>query len=78
MSVVTVPVVVGRDRKLYPLGHRRADADNERAAALIHQMRHRGLSFRAIAAGLANHGLRVSLGSVHHLWHAYECDRCSS
>ncbi len=77
MSVVAVPVVGGRNGRLYPVGHRRPDEDNARAAGLIHAMRHRGMPFRTIAARLADHGLRVSLGSVHHLWRSFECDRCA-
>jgi hypothetical protein len=76
MPVVTVPVVVGRDAKLYPLGHRRSAADNQRAADIIHALRHRGLSFRQITAKMGDFGLRVSLGSVWHYWATTKCSQC--
>jgi hypothetical protein len=71
-------VTLGRDGKLYPAGHRRPAGANERLAGLVHAMRcGRGMSYRTIQARLAQRETWVSLGSVHHLWHAYECDRCA-
>ena len=76
MTVVTVPVVVGKDRKLYPVGHRRSAEDNQRAADLIHALRHRGASFPRITRRLPEFGLRVSYGSVVHLWQTTICSQC--
>jgi hypothetical protein len=76
MTVVTIPVVVGRDGKKYPVGHRRSAEDNERAAGYVHALRHRGLSFRQITRRLPDFGLRVSYGSVWHLWADTECAQC--
>jgi len=75
--VVAVPVVIGKDGRLYPPHHRRSAEDNARAAGYVHALRHRGMSFRAITGKLGDYGLRVALGSVWHLWTTTECDYCA-
>ena len=77
MGVVTIPLVRGRDNKLYPVGHRRSAEDNARAAGTCHALRHQGLNFREIVRRLPEFGLRVSFGSVWTLWHTTECDYCA-
>ena len=76
--MVTVPVVRGGDGKLYPVPRRRSTEDNQRAADLIHALRHRGASFPQITRRLPDYGLQVSYGSVVNLWQTTECDRCLS
>lgn len=77
MGVVTIPLVRGRDGKLYPVGHRRSAEDNARAAGYVHGLRHRGVHFREIVRQLPRVGLRVSYGSVWTLWTTSVCDQCA-
>jgi hypothetical protein len=78
VSVVTVPVVRGKDGKLYPVPRRRPAAVNQRAAGLIHAMRcARHMTFKQIDQALPGYGLRISHGSVVHLWQATECAQCA-
>jgi len=75
--VVVAVVERRRDGKLHPLGGRRSDADLDRAVSLVHAMRCRDrMSYRQIAARLAEYGLRVSLGSVYAYYRRYCCERC--
>ena len=77
-AVVTIPVIQGRDGRLYPVGHRHPPADVERATGLIHAMRcGRGMKFREITAKLGHYGLRISLGTVYTYWAATECGHCT-
>lgn len=75
--MVTIPLVRGRDNKLYPVGHRRSAEDNARAAGYVHALRHQGLSFAKITRRLPEFGLRVSYGSVWTLWVTTECSKCA-
>jgi hypothetical protein len=77
MPAVVVPVVIGKDGRLYPPHHRRPPEVNARAAGYVHLWRHQGMPFRAITAKLGEVGLRVALGSVYHLWATTECDQCA-
>lgn len=66
-----------RDGKLHPLGGRLPEDDHERAVALAHWLRcHEGRSYRQVVDGLAENGLRVSLGSVFAWCRSYTCHSC--
>jgi hypothetical protein len=66
-----------RDGKLYPVDGQLPAAGREPAIALAHAMKcEHGLSYRQVVAGLAEYGLRVSVGSVHAWIRGYRCALC--
>jgi hypothetical protein len=67
-----------RDGKLHPPGGTLPERDRWRAVNLVHRLVHRDrLSIRAAqAALLADHGIRRSVGSIHHDLTAFTCREC--
>ena len=77
MTVKVVRVERRRDGRLHPAGGYHTPEEIELATGLIHAMRHRGMSFRAITVALPERGLCISLGSVWHYWATTECAQCA-
>jgi len=77
--MVTVELVRGKDRKLYPLGLPRPAGEHLRLVALSHTLRcGRELPFRQVQRALASEfGVRRSLGAIFRDVHVYKCPHCA-
>ena len=75
MSIQTIELVRGKDRKLYPAGGPRPAAEVERLRSLTHSLAcGQGLSERAAQrALLEEHGVRRSTGIIHRDLAEYDC-----
>ena len=78
MNTLVIEVRVRSDGKRYPLTWRLPDKDRGRAIRLAHRLVHADkLSIRAAQrVMLAEHGVRRSVGQLHHDLAAYVCREC--
>ncbi len=78
VNTVVLEVRRGRDGKLYPPRPVVPDRNHWRTINLVHRLVHADkLSIRAAQrVMLAEHGVRRSVGQLHHDLAAYVCPRC--
>lgn len=79
VKAVTVELVRGKDRKLYPVGLPRPAKEHLRLVGLSHTLRcGRKLSYPKIRDTLAaEFGVRRSVGAIYRDLHAYTCPHCA-